>query len=106
MLTEMLKQHQSGVGVLLYPVKHLHPNNANTVTELSSFLDTANMVAFKEIHLIIKYVLDTRDLGLMIKPIQGSEQSHELFCIRDRNHSRVPDSEKVSLGLFVMHQLV
>ena len=47
-------------------MKHSHPDIANVVRELSKVLDGANKAAFKEMHGIIKYVLDIRDLGLKI----------------------------------------
>ncbi len=54
--------------MLLYLVKHLRPDIANAVRELSKVLDQSNMTASKEMHQVIKYVLDTRDLGLQIEP--------------------------------------
>ena len=42
--------YHSGVGMLLYLVKHSHPDIANTVRELSKVLDGANMAAYKEMH--------------------------------------------------------
>ena len=59
--------------MLLYLVKHSCPDIANAVRELTKIVDGANMAAYKEMHRVIKYVLDTRDLGLWIEPIQGSE---------------------------------
>ena len=47
---EKQKQYCSGVGMLLYLVKHSHPDIANAVRELSKVLDGANMAAYKEIH--------------------------------------------------------
>ncbi len=38
-------------------MKHLRPDIANAVRELSKVLDGANMVAYKEMHQVIKYVL-------------------------------------------------
>ncbi len=72
--SEKQKLYCSGVGMLLYLVKHLRPDIANAVWELFKVLDGANMAAYKEMNQVIKYVLDTRYLGLHIKPIKGSEQ--------------------------------
>ena len=60
--SEKKKLYHSSVGMLLYLVKHLLPDIANAVRELSKLLDGANMAAYKEMHRIIKYVLNTRDL--------------------------------------------
>ncbi len=47
---EKQKLYCSGVGMLLYLVKHLCPDIAKAVRELSKVLDGANMAAYKEIH--------------------------------------------------------
>ena len=86
--------HHSGVGMLLYIVKHLLPDIANAVRKLSKVLDGANMAAYKEMHQIIKYVLDSRDLGLQIEPIQGNEQPWELVCFSDSDYAGDPDSRR------------
>ena len=57
----------SGVGMLLYLAKHLQPDIANPVRELLKVLDEATQEAFKELHRVIKYVLDTKTRGLKLK---------------------------------------
>ncbi|KAL7460011.1 hypothetical protein ACHAXS_000479 [Conticribra weissflogii] len=60
------------------------------------------MAAYKEMHQVIKYVLDTRDLGLCIEPIQGSEQPWELICFSDSDYAGDPDSRR-SVSGFVLY---
>ena len=67
------KLYQSGVGMLLYLVKHSRPDIANPVQKLSKVLDGAKHEAFKDILRVIKYVLDTKHMGLRMEPIDGSE---------------------------------
>ena len=55
-------EYWSGVGMLLYLVKHLHPDLANMSRELSKTNDGANPVAYNELLYVIKYVLDTKNL--------------------------------------------
>ena len=55
---------RSGVGTLLYLVKHTRPDIANSVRELSKAMDGPNPAAYKELLHTIKYVLDTKDLAL------------------------------------------
>ncbi len=62
--SEKQKLYCSGIGMLLYLAKHLHANIANAVRKISKVLDGANMAAYKEMHQVSKYVLETRDLGL------------------------------------------
>ena len=52
--------YQSGVGMLLYLVKHTQPDIVNAVQELSKVLDEPRKMAWKEFLQDTKYVLDTR----------------------------------------------
>ena len=60
--------YRSGIGMLLYLVKHSCPNLSNMTRELSKANDGANPVAYKELLHVVKYVLDTEMLGLKIEP--------------------------------------
>ena len=62
------KLYRSGVGMLLYLVKHTRPDIANVVRELSKVLDGPTGAAYKETKRTIKYVLDTADYGLKVEP--------------------------------------
>jgi hypothetical protein len=59
--------YPSGVGMLLYLVKHSRPDIANVVRELSKVMDGATPAAIKEMKRVIKLVLDTRHYGLKIE---------------------------------------
>ncbi len=83
MSSENQKLYHSGVGMLFYLVKHSHPDIAKAAREISKGLYGANMAAYKEKHHVIKFVLDTSDLGLHIQPIHGREQPWELICFTD-----------------------
>ena len=54
--SDMLK-YRSGTGLLLYLVKHLRPDIANAVRELSKVMDKATAGHMKELLRCIKYVL-------------------------------------------------
>jgi hypothetical protein len=54
--------------MLLFLVKHTRPNIANSVCELSKVMDGAMIGAMKELKQVVKFVLDTKDYGLVIKP--------------------------------------
>ena len=60
---DQMKLYRSGVGMLLYLVKHSRPDIANPVRELSKVLDGTTPAAMKEMFRVIKYVLDTRGKG-------------------------------------------
>ena len=52
--------------MLLNIMKHLHPNLANATKELSKVNNSSNPAAYKELLLVIRYVLNTKSLGLKI----------------------------------------
>jgi hypothetical protein len=60
--------YRSGVGMLLYLVKHSRPDISNAVRELSKSMDGASLAAFKELKRVIKFVLDTKTMGLKMNP--------------------------------------
>ena len=60
--------------MLLYVVKHSHPNLANMTRALSKANDGANPAAYKELLCVIKYALDTKNLGLKIKHTGNSNK--------------------------------
>ena len=62
------KMFRSLVGSLLYLVKHSRPDIANAVRELTKVMDRANQRHLQEGLRIVKFVLDTRNLGLKIEP--------------------------------------
>ena len=97
------KFYQSGVGMLLYLVKHSRPDIANPVRKLSKVLDDAKHEAFKEILCVIKYVLDTKHMGLRMEPIEGSE-TWELVCYCDSDYESDPDSRRSVSGYILYVQ--
>ena len=66
--TKDQQEYWSGVGMLLYLVKTLWPNLANIIMQLSKSNDGANPAMFKELLLVIKYILEKKNLGLKIEP--------------------------------------
>ena len=56
---KQLKYH-TGVGMLLFLIKHSRPDIANSTRELSKVLDGATKSAYKEMLRVIKFVVDTK----------------------------------------------
>lgn len=54
--------------ILLYLVKHTRADVADAVCKLSKMLNFTTLAAMKEMHCIIKYVLDRKQFGLKFKP--------------------------------------
>ena len=65
-------KYRSGVGMLMYLVKHSRPDIANATRELTKVLDGATDAHWKAMMRIIKYVLDTRSYSLRLKPLKGN----------------------------------
>lgn len=72
--------YRSGVGMLLYLVKHTCPDIANTVRELSILLDCPSPAAYKEILRVIKFVLDTKNLAIKMAPINLIDDKWIIVC--------------------------
>ena len=60
--------------MLLYLVKHLCPDLANAIRELSQANNDSNPAVFKELLHVVKYVLDKKILGHKLNP-QGSQMN-------------------------------
>ena len=70
---ERQKKYCSGVGSLLYLVKHSRLDIANATCELAKTMDGATIKHEKMLHKTIKYVVDTktRELSLESKAPEG-----------------------------------
>jgi hypothetical protein len=66
---DMQARYRSSVGMLLYLVKHSRPDISNAVRELTKCMDKATPEAFKEMLKVVKFVLDTRTMGLRLVPV-------------------------------------
>jgi hypothetical protein len=64
-------RYRSGVGMLLYLVKHSRPDISNSVRELTKVLDGATQAHWKAMVRVIKYVLDTKNHALKLQPREG-----------------------------------
>ena len=94
-----------GKGMLLYLVKHWHHNLANIARELSKANDGANPAAYKELLHVIKYVFDTKNLGLEIEPMENSSEPWEIIGISNSDCGGDWVSRK-SISGFIMYVLV
>jgi len=61
-------EFRSGVGSLLYLLKHSRPELSNSVRELSKVMDAANKAHQKSLYRAIKFVHQTKDRRLVINP--------------------------------------
>jgi hypothetical protein len=93
-------KYRSVVGMLLYLVKHSRPDISNAVRELSKVADGATPGHWKTMTRLIKYVLDTEDYGLKIKPKQN-EDSFVLEGISDSEYAGDTDTRISVYGYII-----
>jgi hypothetical protein len=96
------KLYRSGVGMLLYLVKHSRPDIANGVRELSKALDGVTPKAMQEMKRMIKYVLDTKDLALKIKPILDIKDAWSMVAFSDSDYATDPET-RISISGYVLY---
>ena len=84
-------------------VNRTRPDVANAVRELSKMVDCVTPSAIKELRRVIKYVLDTRELGLKVEPVRTANNNNvdiEVFCDSDY----VGDKEtRVSVSEYILY---
>ena len=97
-----LKKYQSGVGSLLYLLKHSRPELSNPIRELSKCMTGANDDAMKEMYRVISWVLRHQDVGLRIAPKWENDENGKIGCnlvgIWDSTWGSDPDDGKSVYG--------
>ena len=78
------KKYRSGVGMLLYLIKHSRPDLANAIRELTKVLDGATQAHYKAMMRVIKYVIDTEFYGLRLQPL--GNQPVEIVAYSDSEY--------------------
>ena len=99
---EKQEHYQSGVGMSLCLVKHSWADIANAVQELSKVLDCYTEGIYKEILRCIKYVLDSKKLGLKIWLIDNRSKPWEIVCFTDSDYASDPDTGKYVSGYIML----
>ena len=97
-------EYMSGVGILLYLIKHLQPDIANVTRELSKANNSVNPEAFKELLCVINHVLDTKNLELKIEPTRNANKPWEIVYFSDSDYAGDPVSRR-SISDFILYVL-
>ena len=92
--------YRSGVGMLLYLVKHSRPEISNAVRELSKVGDGATYGHWKQLMRTIQYVLNSKTIGLRIKPTVLDE-THTLEGIWDSEYAGDKDTQVSVYGYVI-----
>jgi hypothetical protein len=96
--------YRSGVGMLLYLVKHSRPDIANCVREMSKLLDNPTQAAIKEMYRCIKFVLDTSYYGLKIQPTGLTDGHWTLQAYTDSDWAGDKDT-RISVSGYIIYLL-
>jgi hypothetical protein len=99
---EKQKLYRSGVGMLLYLVKHSRPDIANSVRELSKSLDGTSPAAYKELFRVCKHVIDTKRLSLKMMPVLDKDGNWHVVAFSDSDFATDPDT-RISVAGFVLY---
>ena len=92
----------SGVGMLLFLVKHSRPDLANPTRELAKVMDGGTKDHQKELYRVIKYVLDTKKDALHLRPKEATlNDMWELKAYSDSDFSGDKDFRRSVTGFIV-----
>ena len=100
-LTEI---YRSGVGSLIYLVKHARPDIANIVRELAKCMSGAFIAALTELLRVIKFVLSTVNYGLYIEPKMQEDKMWDLVVYLGSDWAGDKDSRR-SVSGYIMYLL-
>ena len=87
--------------MLLYLVKHSRPDIANAVRELSKVADGATPGHWKALIRVVKYILDTSNLALKIKPKMQTEHLFHMEGISDSEYGSDKDTRISVYGYII-----
>ena len=99
---DLQSRYRTGVGMLMYLIKHSRPDIMNPVRELAKVLGKATTAAYKEMLRCIKFVVDTKSKGLKLHPIiTGAGKAWILEVYSDSDWAGNPDDRK-SVGCLII----
>ncbi len=79
---------RSGVGKLMYQIQYSRPNIAQAVRDLAQYMMHGNSKMLDTMYRCMRYVLCTKDAGLLLKPSRKWDGSNEhQFRIRGGSDS-------------------
>jgi hypothetical protein len=94
---------RSGVGMLLYLVKHSRFDIANAVRDLSKVADGANHAHWKALLRCIKYVIMTEHMALQMKPDKGAGSNPPFYVegVSDSDYAGDRDTRQSVYGYII-----
>lgn len=74
---------RSGIGMLMYLIKHSRPDLSNATRELAKVMDGATLKHWKDLLRVIKFTIDTKNWKLIFKSNQGTKWKLEAYSDSD-----------------------
>ena len=93
-----MKINSKNIGTMLYLTKHSRPDIANAVRELSMSIDGGSRLQFREMLRFIKFVLDTKEIGLKMAPTLHEGIWH-LEAFSDSDFANDKETASVCMGM-------
>jgi hypothetical protein len=90
------KKFRTGVGIMLYLVKHSRPDISNAVRELSKVADGATQAHWNALLRTIKYVLDTENHCLKVQPTLNENG----FCLKGVSDSEYAGDKDTRISVY------
>ena len=98
---ELQSRFRTGVGQLMFLIKHSRPDIMSAVRELTKVLGNATEAAYKEMLRCVKFVLGTKSKGLKLAPRLDPNDLWTLEVYSDSDWAGDPDDRK-SVGCYII----
>ena len=95
-------EYRSGVGMLLYLLKHSRPDLSNSVRELTKVMDGATKGHLKSLHRVVKYVLTTKNWRLKMNTSNNCEKDWKIKAYSDSDYGGDRDTRRSVSGYIIM----
>ena len=95
-------EYRSGVGMLLYLLKHSRPDLSNAVRKLTKVMDSATPGHMKAMLRVVKYVLDTSAWRLQMKTDKGEKGKWKIEAFSDSDYAGDRDTRRSVSGYVIL----
>jgi hypothetical protein len=98
---ELQSRYRTGIGQIMFLIKHSRPDLMSAVRELSKVLGKATEAAYKELLSCAKFVIGTKNKGLKVDPHDTKKGLWEMTVFSNSDWAGDPDDRK-SVGCYVI----
>ena len=98
---EKQTEYRSGVGMLLYLLKHSRPDLSNSVRELTKAMDRATEGHMKAMKRVVKYVLDTKEWRLQMETNKSDGDVWKIEAYSDSDYAGDRDTRRSVSGYII-----